>query len=161
MAALLFPVTACAPEAPPVAQSTEVFQGAWFEVSYPASFEPRPSLESSSAEGYDSAFFDAPGGEVSFYVYAPQWGGEATDIALDPATEELVDSTTSTAGPLTTTYTTIAARDGAWTRSYVTTFDDRGPTQWTIGWRYASEQVRDRYEAAFTAFKESLQQFTN
>jgi hypothetical protein len=152
---------ACTPEPPAVVESTEVFEGAWFEVSYPASFQARPSLESSSADGYDSAFFDAPDGEVSFYVHAPQWGGEATDIVLDPITEEVVDSATSTVGSITTTHTTIAARDGAWTRSYVTTYDDRGPSQWTIGWRYASEQARDRYAAAFDAFKESLKQFAN
>lgn len=145
----------------PTAESsaTTVFEGAWFEVAYPADFTVRPSLESSSAEGYDSVFFDSPDGEVSFYVHSPQWGGEPGDIALDPATETVADSTATTEGPVTTTRITIRALDGSWERSYVTEADERGPSRWTIGWRYASEEARERYAPAFAAFRESLTQF--
>lgn len=145
----------------PTAESsaTTVFEGAWFEVAYPADFTVRPSLESSSTEGYDSVFFDSPDGEVSFYVHSPQWGGEPSDFTLDPATEVVQDSTSTTDGPLTTTRVTIRARDGSWVRSYVTEADERGPSRWTIGWRYASEEARERYAPAFEAFRASLTQF--
>jgi len=98
------------PETPPADAPTRIFEGAWFQVAYPADFTVRPSLESSSAEGYDSAFFDSPDGEVTFYVFSPQWGGEPSDIALDPDTEAMQDSTPSTEGPVTTTRVTIRAR---------------------------------------------------
>ncbi len=147
------------PQPPPPDASTRVFEGAWFEVAYPADFAVRPSLESSSADGFDSAFFDSPDGQVTFYVFSPQWGGEPVDIALDPGTEMMADSTSTTAGPVTTTRVTIRARDGAWERSYVTEEDERGPTRWTIGWRYSSQEARERYAPAFEAFRESLTQF--
>lgn len=168
--ALLLPAAACGPEAAeretdptadPALQETRSFQGAWFQVAYPASFEARPSLPSRTADGYDSAFFQAPDGSVRFYVHSPQWGGEAADVARDPATEELVDSTTTTDGPVTTTAVTIAARDGSWTRSYTTTGDQRGPTRWTVGWGWASEEARDRWAPAFQAFRRSLEQRTH
>jgi hypothetical protein len=147
------------PQPPPPDASTRVFEGAWFEVAYPADFAVRPSLESSSADGFDSAFFDSPDGQVTFYVFSPQWGGEPVDIALDPGTEMMADSTSTTEGPVTTTRFTIRALDGSWERSYVTEEDERGPTRWTIGWRYSSQEARERYAPAFEAFRESLMQF--
>lgn len=168
---LLVIATGCTAEAPvpdtstasdpstPSDSSAAVYEGAWFEVTYPADFTVRPSLESSSAEGYDSVFFDSPDGEVTFYVHSPQWGGEPSDIALDPATEVLQDSTSTAEGPVTTTRLTIRAVDGSWERSYVTEADERGPSRWTIGWRYASDAARERYAPAFEAFRESLMQF--
>ena len=153
---------ACRSEgAPASGTDTARYEGAWFEVAYPASFAVRPSLESTSADGYDSAFFEAPDGSVRFYVHSPQWGGEPTDVLRDPVTEELVDSVTTQEGPVTTTRTTVAARDGAWTRSYVTRFDARGPTQWTVGWAWASQEARDRWVEAFRSFEASLEQFAN
>lgn len=165
--------TGCSGDAPPAGEAgpapsldavppdppLELFEGAWFQVTHPADFTVRPSLESSSAEGYDSAFFDSPDGEVTFYVHSPQWGGEPSDIAVDPETEVLQDSTSTTEGPVTTTRMTIRALDGSWERSYVTEADERGPSSWTIGWRYASEAARERYARAFEAFRESLIQF--
>src|SRR5690242_4846750 len=55
---------------------TQLFRGAWFEVRAPATFVVKPSLKSSTADGYDSVEFVAPDGAVTFYVFAPQWGGE-------------------------------------------------------------------------------------
>jgi hypothetical protein len=158
---LLLLVAGCAPASPELEDRTRVFEGAWFVVSYPVDFRPRPSIESSTADGFDSVFFDSPDGEATFYLYAPQWGGEAIDIALDPDTERLAEMDTSTDGPITTTRTTITATNGAWTRSYVTEDDERGPTRWTIGWQYASETARVKYSAAFAEFQESLTQFAD
>ena len=36
-----------------------VYNGAWFKIKYPSNFKARPSQRSSSAQGYDSAFFTA------------------------------------------------------------------------------------------------------
>ena len=67
------------------AEDTEcvTYRGARFGVCHPTAFEVVPSLPSSTADGYDSARFVAPDESVSFYVYAPQWGGQATDIEID------------------------------------------------------------------------------
>jgi len=139
----------------------EAFEGAWFEVDYPAGFEARPSLESDSAEGPDSAFFASPDGTVEFYVFSPQWGGEPTDIALDPETETLAAERVLREGPITKRWYTIAAKDGAYQRSYLTVSDDRGPSSWTIGRRYASAADLRRYDPEYLAFRESLRQYAD
>lgn len=158
---LLAASTACSDPPSRAATSWEVYEGAWFTIRHPSDFVPRPSMESSTADGYDSVFFDAPEGEVTFYVHAPQWGGATPDIATDPDTEVMADSTSTVEGPVTTTRTTISARDGSWTRTYQTVYDDRGPSQWTVGWRYSSEAARVRHQADYDEFVASLEQFAN
>ena len=144
-----------------LAADVATYRGAWFEVAYPAGFTAAPSLPSPTAPGADSATFTAPDGSVSFYVYAPRWGGIPDDIALDPRTETLDAERVITAGPVMRRWFTIAARDGSYQRSYLTTTDDRGPTSRTIGLRYVSEDALARYEAEYLAFRESLRQFSD
>jgi hypothetical protein len=140
-----------------LAQEIATFRGAWFEIEYPADFVAVPSLPSTTADGADSATFTAPDGTVSFYVFAPQWGGNPADIALDPATETLESERSATEGPVTRRWFTIAARDGGYRRSYLTTTDERGPSSRTIGLRYASSDALARYQADYLAFRSSLQ----
>lgn len=68
----------------------QTYRGAWFEVKYPSDFTAQGSMGSGSAEDdqFDSAFFTSPDGEVEFYIFSPQWGGESTDIALWPNEKE-------------------------------------------------------------------------
>lgn len=143
------------------AAGVTTYAGAWFEIDAPADFTVRPSLPSDSAEGFDSAFFTAPDGAVEFYVHAPQWGGEPTDIAIDPATESLSDEKIVTDGPITRRWFTIAANDGSYGRSYLTTTDSRGPTSYTIGIRHRSIEDLEAYNGAYTAFRDSLRQFAD
>jgi hypothetical protein len=93
-------------------QASRIYQGAWFEITYPASFQARPSLRSSSAQGYDSAFFLAPDATVEFYVFSPQWNGEPTDIAPDAFNEVIVSQTTQRSGSKIIRRVTVKARDG-------------------------------------------------
>ncbi len=139
----------------------KAFEGAWFEVDYPQDFTARPSLQSDSADGADSAFFASPDGTVEFYVHSPQWGGVASDIALDPATERLADEKVVATGPLTKRWSTIAAKDGSYRRSYMTVTDSRGPSNWTIGRKYASQADLRRFDAEYLTFRESLRQFAD
>ena len=143
------------------AAGVTTFSGAWFEIDAPADFTVRPSLPSDSAEGFDSAFFTAPDGAVQFYVHSPQWGGEPTDIAIDPATETLSDEKVVTDGPITHRWFTIAAKDGSYSRSYRTVSDARGPTERTIGIRYRSIADLQAYNARYLAFRDSLRQFAD
>jgi hypothetical protein len=143
------------------AQATATFKGAWFEIVFPADFIPRPSLSATPDGGPDSVFFDAADGGVGFYVYSPQWGGTPTDIALDEATETLTGERTSKNGPITRRWFTISARDGSYQRSYLTTSDERGPSNWTIGIKYSDSDALGKYRPAYNAFRESLQQFAD
>jgi len=143
------------------AQERRTFEGAWFSIDYPAEFEVRPSLESTTADGYDSARFVAPDGSVAFYVHAPQWGGIPADIALDPATETVAGERVAEDGPLTRRWVTYTARDGSYARSYLTVTDHRGPTSYTIGLRYTSGAALEAYRDAYAAFRQSLEQYAD
>ncbi len=156
-AALAFLVAATVAQAAP----TATYSGAWFEIDAPADFTVRPSIPSGSADGFDSAFFAAPDGSVEFYVHAPQWGGEPSDIAIDPATESLTDEKIVTDGPVTRRWFTISADDGSYSRSYLTIADARGPTTRTIGIRYDSLESLRANNSAYAAFRDSLRQFAD
>jgi hypothetical protein len=139
----------------------KVFQGAWFEISYPAGFTPVPSLASSTAEGYDSAVFTAPDGSVSFYVYAPQWGGEPADIALDPVRETLVADNRAVQNDREIRRLTICAKDGSYCRSYRDTRDQQGSVRTVVGITYRDEEARRRHLQDYLRFRNSLQQFAD
>lgn len=159
--------TAAGAQAPSLATATprtsveRVFQGAWFEIRYPADFTPLPSLPSRTAEGWDSAEFLSPDGRVSFYVYAPQWGGEPADIALDSQREALVSEKRTKQNDREIRWMTICARDGSYCRAYQDTTARQGTVRTIVGIRYRDEEVRRRYLPAYLKFRHSLQQFAD
>ena len=138
-------------------ETWKTYQGAWFSIDYPEDFRVTPSQKSSSTEGYDSVFFTAPDDTVSFYIFAPQWTGTATDIALDPISETLTAERRVQTGAIEVRWHTIAAKNSRYQRSYQTTFDSRGPSNWTIGIRYADSNAMTRWREQYKAFKSSLQ----
>jgi len=142
-------------------QKAGVFSGAWFEIRYPAGFSARPSLKSSTAEGYDSVEFIAPGDEVSFYVFAPQWGGATTDIALIPERERLVAEQRRQLPEREIRWFTIAARDGSYRRSYQETIAQNGSVKTVLGIKYRNEEARLRYQKAYEQFRKSLQLYAD
>lgn len=159
--------TAATPQAPgppaaaPQASEERVFLGAWFEISYPADFIPAPSLPSRTADGWDSAEFISPDGRVSFYVYAPQWGGEPTDIALDSRREALVSEKRAKQNGREIRWLTICAQDGSYCRAYQDTTARQGTVRTTLGIKYRDEEARRRYLPAYLKFRNSLQQFAD
>lgn len=143
------------------ASGSVIFRGAWFDVRYPAGFIPRPSLESSTAEGYDSAEFISPDGTVSFYVFAPQWGGTAVDIALLPDQERLVAEQRRKTGGRQIRWYTIAARDGSYRRSYQEAVSRQGSVKTIVGIKYRDEEARLRYQKAYQRFRNSLKLYAD
>jgi len=142
-------------------QKPNIFHGAWFDVRYPADFTARPSLKSSTAEGYDSAEFISPDGAVSFYVFAPQWGGNASDIALIPEREQLVTEQRRKVRDRKIYWFTIAARDGSYRRSYRETVARQGSTKTIVGIKYRNEEARLRYQNAYELFRKSLKLYAD
>jgi hypothetical protein len=118
-------------------------------------------LASSTAEGYDSAVFTAPDGSVSFYVYAPQWSGEPTDIALDPERETLVADNRAVQNDREIRHLTICAKDGSYCRSYRDTLAQQGSVRTVVGITYRDEEARHRHLQDYLRFRNSLQQFAD
>lgn len=149
------------PAETPGAGGGTVFTGAWFSVEIPEGFTVRPGLPStSSTEGVESARFLSPDSSVEFYVFAPQWTGEATDIAIDPSTEREVRRTVrgSEEGRKEMAWT-IVAKDGSSQRSYQEIRENGGMR--IIGLRTTSKSASDRYRQHYLAFKSSLRQFAD
>lgn len=140
---------------------TKTFYGAWFEIKYPSSFTPKPSLRSAtSAVGYESAFFRSPDGSAEFYVFSPQWSGNPTDISLR-STEKITSTTSKTSGTVTVKWWTITANDGSYTRTYQETTNSSTNTNWVIGIKYKNQSAYAKYKNQYLAFKASLVQFAD
>jgi hypothetical protein len=139
----------------------QVFQGAWFEVTYPSGFIAAPSLASSTADGYDSAEFISPDGRVSFYVFAPQWGGEPTDIALDPQRELLVAEKRAEQNGRKIHWLTICAKNGNYCRAYQDTTTQQGSVRTILGFKYRDEAARNQYRPRYLKFRDSLRLFAD
>jgi hypothetical protein len=141
--------------------ATSVFEGAWFRVAYPADFAVVPSLPSTTNDGFDSAFFESPDGAVEFYVFAPQWGGNPADIALDPDHEDIAAEEIVESGGRKLTWRTIRAKDGSYERAYQITEDPAGPSLSVVGIKYRDTDALGAYRPAYIRFKESLELFAD
>lgn len=140
----------------------KLYKGAWFDIMYPSGFTVRPSIKSStSAEGYDSAFFVSPDGKVEFYISSPQWRGSNDDIAIDEKTEKKVEEEVQKNKGRKVTFYTISAKNGSYTRTYQHTTENDGTVEWVIGIKYAGQKDYDRYKNAYLKFKGSLKQYAD
>jgi hypothetical protein len=148
------------------AEKWPTYHGAWFIISYPPGFKVRPSLNSSSSDArFDSVFFAPKDKSVEFYVFSPQWNGDPADIALQPKTERII-STKSVQKRLdqietiTIKWTTIAAKDGSYSRSIVDTESSLN-TRTVFAIKYRDSKTLQKYKADFARFKKSLVQFAD
>ncbi len=139
----------------------EVYQGAWFDISYPSQFIPTPSLQSRTAKGYDSVEFLSPNGDVSFYIFAPQWGGIPTDIVLAPQGEVVVKESEEKKNGTTIKTTVICKIDDSFCRSIWDTISHQGTVRTTLGFKYRNEEVRRRYKESYQKFQYSLQRYAD
>ena len=137
---------------------TKTFQGAWFEISYPYNFKAIGSLKSTTADGYESAFFRSPDGSVEFYIFSPQWRGDYSDISLK-ANEKVQATETKTKGNKTITYWTIADKNLKYTRSYQEISHES--TNWVVGIKYKDQTAFNKYKPMYLKFKASLKQFAD
>ena len=149
------------PKTKEAALSYKKYKGAWFEVEYPFSFKAENSQKSStSIEGFDSAVFTSADGSVQFYIFSPQWSGEAKDIALKP-NEIKADSSSQILNGLTVKRWTIQAKDSSYFRSYESTSETEGNINKIFGIKYSSPRELEKYRQAYLHFKNSLQQYAD
>ena len=143
-------------------ESFNLYKGAWFDIKYPSDFRVRPSMRSQSMPGkYNSVFFVSPDKKVEFYVYSPQWSGDANDIELDERTEKASPAEVQKKDGREITYYTITAKDGSYTRAYQQTVSNEGSVKWVIGLKYRSAADYQKYKGAYLKFKGSLQQYAD
>lgn len=148
-----------------VAADTRIFHGAWFDVRYPGSFSPSPASKSKLSEnGSDEATFTSPDRHVQFYVFAPQWNGNASFAVMDTLREKQVSKSSENRQNKNYTtkvrWITVEAKN----KSYTRTWEDMETslnTRHVFGVKYKSEADFKRYRPQYLAFKKSLHQFTD
>jgi hypothetical protein len=148
-------------ETEPTAGQWSNYEGAWFTVEYPPSFDVVPSLKSDDTEGFDSVFFEAPDSAARFYVLSPQWGRAAVDVSIEPDVEIELDSNRQFIDEQERVTTTIHAKDGSYTRSVEEYREQDGAVYWVFEFSYANEVERERYAPSFERFKASLKQYSD
>jgi hypothetical protein len=137
------------------------YKGAWFEIDYPKSFTVKPSIPSSTPDLFDSAFFISPDQKVKFYVFSPQWSGDATDISLNSKTEVEKDTRTETKNGMKHKWYTYESKDATKLRSYQETTNEEGTTKLIIGIEYSDRESYKKYKDDYLKFKKSIKQFAD
>jgi hypothetical protein len=143
------------------------YKGAWFAIEYPQDFKVKPGQKSAtSTVGYDSVFFISPGNTVEFYVFSPQWRGQAreADIDIDPQREDLIErdiaEQTDPMGMVKTVRTfTVKAKDNSYVRAIRDETTDT--TRLVFGIKYKSKEFYNKYYNDYLTFKKSLKQFAD
>ena len=139
---------------------TATFKGAWFQIQYPSNFIATGSMKSLTADGFDSAVFTSPNKQVEFYVFSPQWEGEANDIKLQ-GQEKLINTKTQISGDTEITWWTITSPNGTYQRSYVQKTHKIFHTTCIFGIMYKNAKAFDLYKKEYANFKNSLQPFAD
>ena len=138
------------------------FEGAWFEVQYPADFRAEPSLKGrTSVEGHDSVFFVSPSGDVSLYVFSPQWNGEPSDVLLSEAAEKQLSVEEVESNGQKGSLFNIEAKDGSYFRIYEDFEDKDTNTRKVFGIRLKDKASLEQYKEMYEAFKSSLIQYAD
>ena len=143
------------------------FKGNWFDIEYPANFMATPSKPIISEEEItyvetDEAYFESPDGEVEFFVYSPQWGGEPTHYFEVKPNEKISDNEEAIDEIIPTTiikWVTIEDENGAYTRSYY--HKKTESTDLVFGIKYKNQAIYDLYYEQYKAFKKSLVQYAD
>ena len=138
---------------------TRIFNGAYFDVEYPASFIVKPSLTTEG--GYVSVFFISPDSLVEFYIFSPEWDGTPTDISLKNnefiSYKKSQNLKSNNSYPKIVDHWTIAAKDGSYFRSYQGTTEFQ-TVYWVVGVKYINQAALDKYKEQYLTFKSSLTQ---
>ena len=145
------------------------FNGNYFSILYPSNFTADPIGPKDQMDDYefiqtDEATFTSPDGAVEFFVYSPLWGGEPEYylefLENEEITEEKETTETDEYGfTKTIQWMTFADKDGAYSRSYVST--ETESTFLVFGIKSINEAAYEQYKERYLKFKESLEQYAD
>lgn len=146
----------------PSGKEWKKYEGAWFDVLYPADFKAEPSLKSTTnVNGHDSVFFVSPTNEVAFYVFSPQWSGEPSDIMLNKETEKQLSCDVSKKDGKSVSQCSIEANDGSYFRNYEDVQDPETRTRRVFGIKFKDQKTLDQYKEMYKHFQDSLAQYAD
>ena len=135
------------------------YSGAWFEVIVPENFIAKPSLPSTTNDGYDSVWFVNSTLGMALYVYSPQWGGKPSDIIDDSAVAHLREHVQS--NEESSVHTRAVAYNDGQSGSFTSTEKIDYASHLTTGYRSKQSPLSEELEQIYTCFVQSIQQFAD
>ena len=135
------------------------YVGAWFEVIVPEDFIAKPSLPSTTNDGYDSVWFINSSLDLALYIYSPQWGGKPSDILDDSLIVNLTEHVQSNEQSSVLTRT-VAYNDGK-TGIFTSTEMLDYASHLTTGYRSEHKILPKELEQIYSCFVASIQQFAD
>ena len=144
-----------------VVEAQDKFEGAGFEVEVPDGFAIEPSMKSNATPGsFDSLKVHSADGLVTFYVFAPQFGGTPADILLKPSIETLIDERGSETEGYVHTWWTIRDKNRTYSRSYHSKMHLSGTEVTIFGIEYSDGLALQDNLEAYKEFKQSFKRNT-
>lgn len=131
---------------------SKVFQGQFFSVKPPDGFKVEKGTP-------DSVLVRSPKGDVGFYVYSPQWGGDAPDfVPRKGVTTEVTHPNRYTTETRATWKEPKTGMMRSMLRQEIVRNDEVKAVK-VFGYEYRNKAAYDRHLDEYKAFKKSLQQF--
>ena len=149
-----------------ISDSLARFNGNFFSIKYPSNFIVQGTYDPIYDEHYayfgtDELTVVSENGEVSFFVYSPQWGGEPINY-LDPYKNEILfsDKLEEEANePQNTSLDYLQRYFRCLFQKYLSLTTDN--TNLVFGFQYKDEATKHLYQEAYMAFKNSLEQYAD
>ncbi|GAA4113669.1 hypothetical protein GCM10022393_12810 [Aquimarina addita] len=143
------------------------YRGAWFEIEFPASFITTPSSPVITTDTYtfietDEATFESRNGDVTFFVFSPQWGGNPISYLKIIKDEEIiVDKTEKDKDTPPNTYRWVTVKNSK--EGYQRSFYSKktASTHLVFGIKYNNQEAYNLYKNAYIDFKKSLIQYAD
>jgi len=139
----------------------QTFRGNYFIIGVPPGFVATPQGDPGGGGRHDEVSLWNAELSVEFYVYSPQWNGEALIMEVGTRAEELTSSESKRTGNIEEKQLTITALDKSYTRFVVSLTNVAENTNKTFGIRVPNVKVYERIRPTYVTWKKSLTQFAD
>jgi hypothetical protein len=145
----------------------DTFNGQWFSIAYPEDFIPHPNSPIDTFDDYefvetDEAVFTSSNGDIEFFVFSPQWGGNPKSY-WDALPNEKIESDKSLVDPvdpnIVSRWVTFADKKGRYQRSFYSRRTES--THLVFGIKSKDQATYDKFKPAYSVFKASLEQYAD
>ncbi len=135
-------------------------QGLCFAVEAPATFTMTTLADAVADDGLMTVRFDAPNGEIAFFLHAPLWAMPTNAVQAKPGEMLLGEKRSTVQGDLVTWRTWRDPQTGR-QRSFRMIEESEGASLTIYGVEYADAAVLARWRPAYLRFVRSVQRFAD
>ena len=137
------------------------FRGNFFKIGVPPGFVATAQGERGSGGKSDAVRLWNEKLSVEFYVFSPQWNGQAIIKEVAQRTEVLTSRESKRVGNVLEEQLTITARDKSHIRFVVSRTKENENTNTTFGVRVPNMKVYEQIRPTYVRWKQSLEQYAD